>query len=263
MTTVTMEQSAETVQSLQPWQIFCSMFAIFWLVSAWCDQMLITLVLCIVFGVLSDIITKNMYSEQSELEINEAESKSAINVEAIKANNEKIWSQAEAKLEKEDAEIEVPPPLPTKDYDSGKSIDSLADKLNALAATRDVVEVDGSGESDDDEENNPEPLMREYNRTVSDEYNQNTSSINFNNRETVIEEEEVTGNDGTVEEEDSSDESEVAEKKVYAKDSSDEDDYDYASREVNFDESETEGDTEDSDEGKKDVKDSNDVKDTS
>ena len=227
--------------------------------------MLITLVLCIVFGVLSDIITKNMYSEQSELEINdnEAESKSAINVEAIKANNEKIWSQAEAKLEKEDAEIEVPPPLPTKDYDSGKSIDSLADKLNALAATRDVVEVDGSGESDDDEENNPEPLMREYNRTVSDEYNQNTSSINFNNRETVIEEEEVTGNDGTVEDEDSSDESEVAEKKVYAKDSSDEDDYDYASREVNFDESETEGDTEDSDEGKKDVKDSNDVKDTS
>ena len=263
MTTVTMEHSADTVQSLQPWQIFCSMFAIFWLVSAWCDQMLITLVLCIVFGVLSDIITKNMYSEQSELEINEAESKSAINVEAIKANNEKIWSQAEAKLEKEDAEIEVPPPLPTKDYDSGKSIDSLADKLNALAATRDVVEVDGSGESDDDEENNPEPLMREYNRTVSDEYNQNTSSINFNNRETVIEEEEVTGNDGTVEEEDSSDESEVAEKKVYAKDSSDEDDYDYASREVNFDESETEGDTEDSDEGKKDVKDSNDVKDTS
>ena len=227
--------------------------------------MLITLVLCIVFGVLSDIITKNMYSEQSELEINdnEAESKSAINVAAIKANNEKIWSQAEAKLEKEDAEIEVPPPLPTKDYDSGKSIDSLADKLNALAATRDVVEVDGSGESDDDEENNPEPLMREYNRTVSDEYNQNTSSINFNNRETVIEEEEVTGNDGIVEEEDSSDESEVAGKKVYAKDSSDEDDYDYASREVNFDESETEGDTEDSDEGKKDVKDSNDVKDTS
>ena len=223
--------------------------------------MLITLVLCIVFGVLSDIITKNMYSEQSELEINEAESKNAINVEAIKANNEKIWSQAEAKLEKEDAEIEVPPPLPTKDYDSGKSIDSLADKLNALAATRDVVEVDGSGESDDDEENNPEP-SREYNRTVSDEYNQNTSSINFNNRETVIEEEEVTGTDGTVEEEDSSDESEVAEKKVYAKDSSDEDDYDYASREVNFDESETEGDTDDSDEGKKDVKDNN-VKDTS
>ena len=223
--------------------------------------MLITLVLCIVFGVLSDIITKNMYSEQSELEINEAESKNAINVEAIKANNEKIWSQAEAKLEKEDAEIEVPPPLPTKDYDSGKSIDSLADKLNALAATRDVVEVDGSGESDDEAENNPEP-SREYNRTVSDEYNQNTSSINFNNRETVIEEEEVTGTDGTVEEEDSSDESEVAEKKVYAKDSSDEDDYDYASREVNFDESETEGDTDDSDEGKKDVKDSN-VKDTS
>merc|ERR1719336_1713346 len=136
-------------------------------------------------------------------------------------------------------------------------MDSLADKLNALAATRDVVQVDGSGESDDDEENNPEPLW-EYNRTVSDEYNQNTPSINFNNRETVIEE-EVTGNDGAVEDEDSSDESEVAEKKVYAKDSSDEDDYDYASREVNFDESETEGDTEDdSDEGKKDVKDSND-----
>merc|ERR1711994_720730 len=171
-----MEHSADTdtVQALQPCQIFCSMFAIFWLVSAWCDQMLITLVLCIVFGVLSDIITKNMYSEQSELEINEAESKNAINVEAIKANNEKIWSQAEAKLEKEDAEIEVPPPLPTKDYDSGKSMDSLADKLNALAATRDVVEVDGSGESDDDdEETNPEP-SREYNRSVSDEYNQNT-----------------------------------------------------------------------------------------
>jgi len=105
--------------------------------------------------------------------------------------------------------------------------------------TRDVVDVDGSGESDDEAENNPEPL-REYNRTVSDEYNQNTSTVNYNTTESIIEEE------GLAQEDDEPDENnEEEEGKIYAKDSSDEDDYDYASREVNFNESETPTDEED------------------
>ena len=230
---------AQDTESLQPWQIFCSMFAVFWLVSAWCDQVIITLVLCIVFGVISDIVTKNMYSASPAK--TEPEPEKEINVEEVKESNEKIWKKAEAELA--EADNDVPPPLPDKDYNSGGNIDLLADKLQALAATEDIAFAE---ESDEDEEEKPEP-SRQYNRTVSDEYNQNTSTLNFN-KESIIEEEvaEVAAADD-------SDESEEEEKKVYAKDSSDEDDYDYASREVNFDESETDGDAEEDTDDLKDA----------
>merc|ERR1719350_2143619 len=126
------------IQSLQPWQIFCSMFAVFWVVTAWLDQVLITLVLCIVFGVVSDIVTKNMYSDSNEDGQTAVEEKKEeikeLNVEEIKANNEKIWSQAEAEKEKEEEADVVPPPLPSRDYHSGQDMDSLADKLTAVAA---------------------------------------------------------------------------------------------------------------------------------
>ena len=237
----------QDTESLQPWQIFCSMFAVFWLVSAWCDQVIISLVLCIVFGVISDIVTKNMYSAAPSK--TEPEKEKEINVEEVKASNEKIWKKAEAEL---DEVADVPPPLPDKDYKDSGNIDSLADKLQALAATEDIAFAE---ESDEDEER-PEP-SRQYNRTVSDEYNQNTSAINFN-KESIIEEEvaEVTAEDQD------SDESEE-EKKVYAKDSSDEDDYDYASREVNFDESETDGEADEDTDDVKDTKPAKAVKDSS
>ena len=211
------------VESPQPWQIFCSMFAIFWLVSVWCDHVLISLLLCMLFGVLSEVITKSMYSAQAEGEREEQRP----SAEEKKESNEIIWRKAEAELEEED----VPPPLPTKDYTSGHNIDSLADKLQALV-DRDEPEE----ESREEEENH----ARQYNRTVSDEYNQNTSTVNYNTTESIIEEE------GLAQEDDEPDEnSEDEEGKIYAKDSSDEDDYDYASREVNFNESETPTDEED------------------
>merc|ERR1711971_1211947 len=251
----------QDIQSLQPWQIFCSMFAVFWLVTAWLDQVLITLVLCIVFGVVSDIVTKNMYSDSQEdgqTAVKEKkEEVKELSVEEIKANNEKIWSQAEAEKEKEDEAAGVPPPLPSRDYQSGQDMDLLAEKLTAVAASSEAADS-----SDEEEEEVKEDVSgaRQYNRTVSDEYNQNTSTIDFNQREAVIEE-EVTVNE-TIDEDpveveegnkvyakDSSDDEE--EKKVYAKDSSDEDDYDYASREVNFHEDESETEEDDTEGSKK------------
>jgi len=264
------------IQSLQPWQIFCSMFAVFWLVTAWLDQVLITLVLCIVFGVVSDIVTKNMYSDSKEDGQTAVEEKKEkveeLNVDEIKANNEKIWSQAEAEKEKEEEAAGVPPPLPGRDYQSGQDMDSLADKLTAVAASSEAAD----SEEEEQAKEEDVPMTRQYNRTVSDEYNQNTSTIDFNQRVAVIEEEAPTSNE-TLDEDpievrdenklyakDSSDEEEEEEdkkifakdssdedeKKVYAKDSSDDDDYDYASREVNFDEDESETE-EDSTEGSK------------
>ena len=216
------------VESLQPWQIFCSMFAVFWLFSAWCDHVLITLLLCIVFGVLSDVITKSMYSDQSQGQ-KDGQQPSA---EEKRESNEEIWRRAEEELEEED----VPPPLPTKDYTSGHNIDSLADKLQALVDRDEAGQADQ--ESSEEEEERGEP-PRQYNRTVSDEYNQNTSTVNYNNTESTIEEE---GRQETINEDDDDDEADdnsEDEGKVYAKDSSDEEDYDYASREVNFNESES------------------------
>ena len=90
------------VEALQPWQIFCSMFALFWLFSAWCDQVLITLLLCIVFGVLSDVITKSMYSSPSQ----EGKAERQASAEEKKESNEKIWRAAEAQLEEDEEEGE-------------------------------------------------------------------------------------------------------------------------------------------------------------
>lgn len=252
------------------------MFAVFWLVTAWLDQVLITLVLCIVFGVVSDIVTKNMYSDSKEdgqTAVNEKKEEviKELNVEEIKANNEKIWAQAEAEKEKEDEAAGVPPPLPSRDYQSGQDMDLLAEKLTAVAASSEAVD---SSDEEEEEAKEDVPEARQYNRTVSDEYNQNTSTIDFNQREAAIEEEasvnetidedpveieeenKVYAKDSSDEEEEekkiyAKDSSDEEEKKVYAKDSSDEDDYDYASREVNFDEDESETEEDDTEGSKK------------
>ena len=251
------------------------MFAVFWLVTAWLDQVLITLVLCIVFGVVSDIVTKNMYSDSKEDGQTAVKEKKEevmeLNVEEIKANNEKIWAQAEAEKEKEDEAAGVPPPLPSRDYQSGQDMDLLAEKLTAEADSSEAVE---SSDEEEEEAKEDVPEARQYNRTVSDEYNQNTSTIDFNQREAAIEEEaavnetidedpveieeenKVYAKDSSDEEEEdkkiyAKDSSDEEEKKVYAKDSSDEDDYDYASREVNFDEDESETEEDDTEGSKK------------
>ena len=244
----------DSLQPLQPWQIFCSMFAVFWLFSAWCDQVLITLLLCIVFGVLSDVITKSMYSGSAQEEKGEPQA----SPEEKKRSNERIWREAEAELEEEEGcGGDVPPPLPAKDYTSTteQNINSLADKLQALVdrdeATEQREEEEQDQEDDEDEDRQP---PRQYNRTVSDEYNQNTSAVNYNNREGVIEEEglgQETINDNDEDDDDDDDENNSEEEgKIYAKDSSDEEDYDYASKEVNFNESESE--TEEEEEGNDD-----------
>jgi len=144
---------------------------------------------------------------------------------------------------------EVPPPLPVKDYNSGNGIDSLASKLEALAASNNQNDDTDSNEDDDDDVGKHLEPPRQYNRTVSDEYNQNTSTVNYNTSESIIEEETTTASNDLAEDDDDSDES-VNDRKVYAKDSSDEDDYDYASREVNFDDSESDNDVEDESDNK-------------
>ena len=230
-TIIIMTSSDISMETLQPWQIFCSMFAVFWLVSAWCDQVLITLVLCIVFGVVGDIITKNMYTD------NQSESR----------ENQSDQSEKSKESQGYQVEDDVPPPLPTKDYDSGKSLDTLSDKLEALAAA--------ATNNDDDEESEEEAPVtaRQYNRTVSDEHNQNTSNIDFNNRETAIAEEDAGAND------DDDSDSDDNDRRVVRNESSDDydDDDDMASREVNFNNSDNDPD---SDDEESDVKANNPIK---
>merc|ERR1719500_2153530 len=150
-------------------------------------------------------------------------------------------------------------------------MDLLAEKLTAVAASSKVVD---SSDEEEEEAKEDVPEARQYNRTVSDEYNQNTSTIDFNQREAAIEEEaavnetidedpveieeenKVYAKDSSDEEEEekkiyAEDSSDEEEKKLYAKDSSDEDDYDYASREVNFDEDESETEEDDTEGSKK------------
>ena len=158
--------------------------------------------LCIVFGVVSDIITKNMYSESQQKKqqlppIEEEKSKEVI--ELIDTNFEKD---------------EAPPPLPEKDYNNDKGIDSLASKLEALAASNN--QNDDSDSNDDDDDKQLEP-PRQYNRTVSDEYNQNTSNVNYNNSESIIEEETTAASNDLAEDEDDDSDESVNARKVYAK----------------------------------------------
>merc|ERR1712218_128 len=157
------------------------------------------------------------------------------------ANNEAIWLKAEASLEAEDKEDETPPPLPDKDYETGR-LDTLSAKLQALV---DAAEVEDGNRTPENNDDNPDSSgARVYNRTFSDEYNQNTSILNSNltqdtvSGQSIIEEETDDQKSQAVREESSA-------PKFYAPDSSDDDDGDdddddFASREVNFDDSESE-----------------------
>jgi len=196
------------------------------------------------------MLTKTMYSiavKDAPVEVKSKEEKLQM--------NEKIWEKAEQELEAEeviDECDEVPPPLPTKDYEAVK-VDSIVDKLQTIAALRgdsDEAEVNKS-DTEEAVAENAVGVAREYNRTVSDEFNQNTSGVNYNNQqEDIPEQDEPLIIHGEIPEEthgvdDESDEEVVkdTDKKFYAPDSSDEDeedgndddDLDYASREVNFD----------------------------
>jgi len=205
-------------------------------------------VFCIVFGVVAEIVTKEMYGGEPSESKQQGEEKQHIvgkSVEEKRANNEAIWLKAEAEMEAEENEDDTPPPLPDKDYETGK-LDTLSAKLQALVDAS--VTEDGDRTPENNDENNVAAgvpaVAREYDRTVSDEYNQNTSSLNCNlmhdisNSQSIIEEE-------SNEQRNSADGEESSGQKFYAPDSSDEegddeDDDDYASREVNFDDSESE-----------------------
>ena len=239
---------------VHPWHIFSGLFICFWLTSAYFDHFLFTGIFCIFYGVAAEIVTKTMYARKSSAKIDQ--NKSSIRIETpvnrseLKAKNEAIWTKAEAELD--DVDDDIPPPLPDKDYETGK-IDTLAEKLQALA-DESAREKDNATPENEDGEDNAEPdcvaiVARQYNRTVSDEYNQNTSTVNcnlmqeMNNRHTSIEEEpvELINSD---DEDDQESSSILEEKRIYAPDSSDDEDEDedVVSREVNFDELESEED---------------------
>jgi len=240
----------EDTEPVHPWQIFSGLFICFWLTSAYFDHFLFTGVFCIVFGVAAEIVTKTMYAGKTSAKIDKQNYNKSIDNPEIKsdsmAKNEALWTKAEAALDEEDDD--VPPPLPDKDYETGQ-IDTLAEKLQALASASTKEEDNSKPENNDSEVNAECVVARQYNRTVSDEYNQNTSTVNcnlmqeMNIRHTSIEEEpaEQVNSD----EEDGQEGPGIPEeKRIYAPDSSDDDDEDededFVSREVNFDESESE-----------------------
>ena len=234
--------------SFQPWQIFCGLFLSFWVTSAYFDHFLMTAVFCLVFGVVAEIVTKEMYSGSSSNKSGQEEQKrDGKSSEEKMANNEEIWLKAEASLEAdENDDDDVPPPLPDKDYETGK-LDTLSAKLQALVDASTKEEGNKTPENESNEKNASEcvpAVAREYNRTVSDEYNQNTSILNSNLLSDInnsIIEEEITDQRPSLEENEEL--GKQSEQKLYAPDSSDdddeEDDDDFASREVNFDDSES------------------------
>ena len=54
----------DEVGGLQPWQLFTGLFAGFWSVSAYFDNLLMTLVFAISFGVLTEIACKYINGEK-------------------------------------------------------------------------------------------------------------------------------------------------------------------------------------------------------
>jgi len=235
------KMSAEQ-EGLKSWQIFSGLFVGFWITSAYFDHFLMTAVFCIVFGVVGEIITKEMYGDTSdkkkkkEKEFEEIHDKS---VSEKMANNEAIWQKAEASMEAADDDDETPPPLPDRDYETGR-LDTLSAKLQALVDASELE--DGNRTPENNDEAFSPSVRREYTRTVSDEYNQNTSTLNSNLTQDIssshsIIEEEIDEQRNFTDRDDSSG------PKFYAPDSSDDeedDDDDFASREVHFDDSESE-----------------------
>ena len=54
----------DDIGSLQPWQIYSSLYFVFWCVAVYFDHFLLTFVFCIAFGVISELATKYMNGEQ-------------------------------------------------------------------------------------------------------------------------------------------------------------------------------------------------------
>jgi len=229
-------------ETLTSWQIFSGLFVTFWITTAYFDHFLMTAVFCIVFGVVGEIITKEMYGDsadkkkKNEKELEEIDDKS---IQEKRENNEAIWLKAEAALEAEVDEDETPPPLPDKDYETGR-LDTLSAKLQALVDASEQEDGSRTPENNDDFGTS---APREYNRTVSDEYNQNTSTLNSNLIEDIAISQSIIEEESD-EQKNFADKHESSGPKFYAPDSSDDDeeddDDDYASREVNFDDSESE-----------------------
>jgi len=186
--------------AIQPWQLFTAMFVGFWATSAYFDHFLLTTVFCIAFGVVAEIVTKHLFSNDSEggtdLDRKKAElalleeraERERRQVDTDRAHTQALWRKVEHEedeLEDED-EDDGPPPLPTRDYEA-PALPPVVKLLDPVEETMDrsiyhqeqrIPTLDDGGE-------------RLYSRSMSDEYNQNTSLMDLNTRHEV--EEEVDG----------------------------------------------------------------------
>jgi len=185
------------VGSLQPWQLFTAMFVGFWATSAYFDHFLLTAVFCIAYGVVAEIMSNHLYggeeiptceldAKKAELarlerqammeEMEEREAKDE--KERILNSNEAIWQKAEEELNDEDEDDDDgPPPLPARDY-APPPLVSLLDPGEDVMARSIYLEEQRMPTLDD------VPDVREehsvYERSMSDEFNQNTTSLDLN-----------------------------------------------------------------------------------
>ncbi len=63
-TQMQVDPKMEEMGGLQPWQLFTALFAAFWAVSAYFENLLMTLVFAVSFGVLAEILSKYMAGEK-------------------------------------------------------------------------------------------------------------------------------------------------------------------------------------------------------
>lgn len=197
--------------AMQPWQLFTAMFVGFWATSAYFDHFLLTTVFCIAFGVVAEIVTKSLFSGEAEGGSELARKKAELALleeladrerremeererrdmedrerrELAMANSEAVWRKAEHQEDEAEDEDEDdgPPPLPTRDYEA-PALPPMVTLLDPVEETMDrsiyleeqrIPTLDDRGE-------------RMYERSTSDEYNQNTSIRDLNTRAELEEE---------------------------------------------------------------------------
>jgi len=192
--------------SIQPWQLFTAMFVGFWATSAYFDHFLLTGVFCIAYGVVAEIMSKHLYggdeiptceldAKKAELarlereamieEMEERELKEE--KERILSCNEAIWQKAEEELVEDEDDDDAPPPLPARDY-APPPLVSLLDPGEDLMTRSIYLEEQRMPTLDDVPDVSEEHAV--YERSMSDEFNQNTTSLDLNS----------TTDDGIVEE---------------------------------------------------------------
>lgn len=248
--------------SLQPWQIFSALFVVFWATSAYFDHFMMTFVFCIAFGVLGEVVTSYLYGKPaipqtesfSELTRMAQREHSRVEEQVMEqkmVSNEAIWRKDEALNEEEAEDDEGPPPLPAKDYgnDESKSLEmqlcqrNLSQALEELTE-KDVVKIEDDIDEDEEEEDDEEPnKCKEDNKT--EDVKTNIEATNSDQADQFLYKpsdfEDLLAKKYSLPVDE--DETQLSPKKIYAPDSSDDDEElqeEYANREVDFNESESE-----------------------